>query len=180
MTEYLDRYPTMHEYAEGKRINPKLTDLISRADAIEAVCGTCCEDGKKYEKCTIYRRGLCADLEALEALPSAETHEIRTETHGVCLISKADAIEAVADAITEERSVMDCGLDMAIKIIKALPSADAVSREEYKETDGVVTIEKQNANEVGEIKHIVVCSPNYTRYFYNESMPIQYKGGDTE
>lgn len=37
MTEYLDRYPTMHEYAEGKRINPKLTDLISRADAIEAV-----------------------------------------------------------------------------------------------------------------------------------------------
>ena len=33
--EYLDRYPTMHEYAEGKRINPKLTDLISRADAIE-------------------------------------------------------------------------------------------------------------------------------------------------
>ena len=37
MTEYLDRYPTMHEYAEGKRINPKLTDLISRADAIDAV-----------------------------------------------------------------------------------------------------------------------------------------------
>lgn len=36
MTEYLDRYPTMHEYAEGKRINPKLTDIISRADAIDA------------------------------------------------------------------------------------------------------------------------------------------------
>ena len=55
--------------------------------------------------------------------------------------------------------------------IEAL-SADAVSREEYEETDGVVTIEKQNANEVGEIKHIVICSPNYTRYFYNESMPL--------
>ncbi len=37
MTEYLDRYPTMHEYAEGKRINPNLTDLISRADAIDAL-----------------------------------------------------------------------------------------------------------------------------------------------
>lgn len=71
MTEYLDRYPTMHEYAEGKRINPKLTDLISRADSIEAV----------------------------------------------------------ASEITEERSVMNCGLDMAIKIIKALPSADAVQGE---------------------------------------------------
>ena len=32
--EYIDRMPTMHEYAEGKRINPKLTDYISRADAI--------------------------------------------------------------------------------------------------------------------------------------------------
>ena len=37
MTEYLDRMPTMHEYAEGKRIDPKLTDYISIADAIEAV-----------------------------------------------------------------------------------------------------------------------------------------------
>lgn len=53
----------------------------------------------------------------------------------------------------------------------ALPSAEAVSREVYEETDGVVTIKKQNAKEVGEIKHIVIHSPNYTRYFYNESMP---------
>lgn len=35
--KYLDRYPTMHEYAEGKRINPKLRELISKADAIETV-----------------------------------------------------------------------------------------------------------------------------------------------
>lgn len=71
--------------------------------------------------------------------------------------------------------VIECdkaeAIDMAIEAL----SADAISREEYKETDGVVTIEKQNANEVGEIKHIVVCSPNYTRYFYNDSMPTQYK-----
>ena len=50
--------------------------------------------------------------------------------------------------------------------------ADAVSREEYEETDGVITIEKQSAKDVGEIKHIVIHSPNYTKYFYNESMPI--------
>ena len=108
MTEYLDRYPTMHEYAEGKRINPKLTDLISRADAKKAVY----------------------------------------------LLGKRPQIS----------DVWDC--------LDALPSAETVSREEYEETDGVVTIEKKNANEVGEIKHIVIRSPNYTRYFYNESMPL--------
>lgn len=43
----------------------------------------------------------------------------------------------------------------------------------YEETDGVIEIEKQSAKDVGEIKHIVVRSPNYTRYFYNESMPIK-------
>ena len=52
-------------------------------------------------------------------------------------------------------------------------SADAVSREEHEETDGVIKIKKQSANDVGEIKHIVVCSPNYTRYFYNDNMPTQ-------
>lgn len=51
---------------------------------------------------------------------------------------------------------------------------------EYEETDGVIKIKKQSANDVGEIKHVVVCSPNHTRYFYNDSMPIPYKGGDKE
>ena len=57
--------------------------------------------------------------------------------------------------------------EVAIEVL----SAEAVSREEYEETDGVITIEKQSAKDVGEIKHIVIHSPNYTRYFYNESMP---------
>ena len=74
-----------------------------------------------------------------------------------------------ADAICEV--LVNDGIDNIVDRINALPSADAVSREEYEETDGVVKIEKQNANEVGEIKHIVIHSPNYTRYFYNESMP---------
>ena len=54
-------------------------------------------------------------------------------------------------------------------------SAEAVSREGYNETDGVIEIEKQSAKDVGEIKHIVIHSPNYTRYFYNESMPTSAK-----
>lgn len=67
MTEYLDRYPTMHEYSEGKRINPKLTDLISRADAIEAVCRTRC--GDKAKGCPAHS---CLVIEEFDALPSAE------------------------------------------------------------------------------------------------------------
>lgn len=68
MTEYLDRYPTMHEYAEGKRINPKLTDLISRADAIEAVCRDCTLERK--DKCKA--EGYCYEVKNLKALPSAD------------------------------------------------------------------------------------------------------------
>ena len=37
-----------------------------------------------------------------DLISRAETHEIRTETHGVCLISKDDAIEAVANMLYEE------------------------------------------------------------------------------
>ena len=36
-------------------------------------------------------------VRAYPIVPSAETHEIRTETHGVCLISKDDAMGAVQD-----------------------------------------------------------------------------------
>ena len=53
-------------------------------------------------------------------------------------------------------------------------------REGYNETDGVIQIEKQSAKDVGEIKHIVIHSPNYTRYFYNESMPISADITETE
>ena len=70
MTEYLDRYPTMHEYAEGKRIDPKLTDLISRADAIEAVRKKLQDWGSyAFED---YRRGLYEAQDIIEALPSAD------------------------------------------------------------------------------------------------------------
>ena len=94
-------------------------------------------------------------------------------------ISRADAIETVCRTRCGDKAkgcpAHSC---LVIEEFDALPSADAVSREEYEETDGVIKIKKQSAKEVGEIEHIVVCSPNYTRYFYNESMPIQYKGGD--
>lgn len=99
---------------------------------------------------------------AIEALSAeAEPTVIRCKT-----LLNAEDFEAVATRIRKENRnviVIPCETEVA--------SADAESREDYNETDGVITIEKQSAKDVGEIKHIVIHSPNYTRYFYNESMP---------
>lgn len=75
---------------------------------------------------------------AIEAL----THEIRTETHGVCsdLISRADAIEVLAqqllllfEANTESPYVNDDDMDeyrrLAEELFEDVPSADAVEGE---------------------------------------------------
>ena len=101
-----------------------MTDLISRADAIEAVCRTRC--GDKAKGCPAHS---CLVIEEFDALPSAETHEIRTETHGVCLISKDDAMGAVQDHFNDNGfKGYDDGQKMMDRI-KALPSADAVQGE---------------------------------------------------
>ena len=108
---------------------------------------------------------------AIEALSESNVQNL----HNGDLISRADAIEAVKHST----AYMHDDLYEAISRIPSAEttgaSADAFSREEYEETDGVAKIKKQSAKDVGEIKHIVVCSPNYTRYFYNDSMPTQFK-----
>jgi hypothetical protein len=96
------------------------------------------------------------------------------------LISREDALQCKPEFLNpnpnDNPNSYLIGWNDAIKAwyasIKALPSAEAVSREDYEETDGVIAIEKQSAKDVGKIKHIIIRSPNYTRYFYNESMPI--------
>ena len=95
------------------------------------------------------------------------------------LISRADAMARIANDnvvggmerineynnSTEFNDYLDGISDAITTVFCDVPSADIT------ETDGVITIEKQSAKDVGEIKHIVIHSPNYTRYFYNESMP---------
>ena len=68
--------------------------------------------------------------EAIDMAIEALMHEIRTETHGVCLISKADAINAVVSWTVEDRPHEVMPTDLVDRI-KALPSAKAVSREVY-------------------------------------------------
>lgn len=95
------------------------------------------------------------------------------------LISRADAMARIANDnvvggmerineynnSTEFNDYLDGISDAITTVFCDVPSADIT------ETDGVITIEKQSAKDVGEIKHIIIRSPNYTRYFYNESMP---------
>ena len=141
-----------------------MSDLIRRDDAIRELSGVCStwEDDAKVQ-------------EIVMAIPSAEASQNLAKPNkalkGSDLISRQDAIEAVTDIQDGSGQRYYLAVSLVDKI-RSLPSADAVSREEYEETDGVITIEKQSAKDVGEIKHIIIRSPNYTRYFYNESMPI--------
>lgn len=80
---------------EGEKVSKEQKselDLISRQDAI-AYIDRIINSGLGKNKSLDYIR------KYISALPSAETHEIRTETHGVCsdCISREQAIEAIAD-----------------------------------------------------------------------------------
>ena len=115
-----------------------MSDLISRAEAIEAVKNT-----KPIVRSTERNWGkMIADehskelVKAIKSLPSAETHDKRTETHGVCsdLISRADAIEVLAqqllfEANTESPYVNDDDIGeyrkLAEELFEYIPSAEA-------------------------------------------------------
>jgi hypothetical protein len=108
-----------------------MDDLVKRADAIEAVY-------RKYPYNA--EQNKCDEMvDALNALPSADTHEIRTETHECVkethdtdLISRADAI-AYIDRIINSGLGRNKSLNYIHKYISLLPSADAVSREFYED-----------------------------------------------
>ena len=139
------------------------TDLISRADAIDAVrkCVVESELLADWNKAMESAQELLSELPSADAeftdlpdipryyyekvvgkmaheintlkgqLESAETHEIRTETHGVCsdLISREDAMGAVQDHFNADGfKGYDDGQQMMDRI-NALPSADAVQGE---------------------------------------------------
>lgn len=150
----------------------KTGDLISRADAIALLTEIVFDEPPYFDSETLCR--LYAE-EQINTLPSAEIAETESIAIRSRTLMPTKDFKEWAKRIREVNPnaiVIPCDAEVV--------SADAVSREEYEETDGVIKIKKQRAKDVGEIKHIVVCSPNYTRYFYNDSMPTQYKIGDTE
>lgn len=124
-----------------------MSDSISRADAIEAV-GEWMQ--KEYGYLDLNRAERLID--ALTALPSAETHEIRTETHGVCsdLISRQDVLCILEKMMIDRPLDSDRWVIRDIdKAIKALPSADAV---EYESTVTVNSPISISADAVPQLK----------------------------
>lgn len=107
-------------------------ELISRADAIERIVNDNVVGGmdrvneyRNSNEHNDYLDGISCAIATVDDVPSAETHEIRTETHGVYLISKDDAMGAVQDHFNANGfKGYDDGQKMMDRI-KALPSAEA-------------------------------------------------------
>ena len=47
-------------------------DTISRQAAIDAICGTCADDGEHYKDCWIYKMGKCCDISVIEEIQPEE------------------------------------------------------------------------------------------------------------
>ena len=115
-----------------------MSDLISRADAIEAICMNDC-GGCRPNECGAYLDKSCDVVKVLSALPSAENSNAKTQNSNQetqksngDLINRADAIEAVCDVVMDEfNTSATWGYDVAEKAIEGLPSAEAVSMEEH-------------------------------------------------
>ena len=77
-----------------EKVKPRSNgDLISRADAIEAVCDDCGSDGSICG--WVKRKNDCPSIKYINALPSATT-ETKSEKSNGDLISRADAIHILA------------------------------------------------------------------------------------
>lgn len=129
-----------------------MTDLISRQavmDATKAVMKdvldsmpTRLEDGEEvYDVRTSELDFILNTNKALQnaikALPS-ETHDLRTETHGVCsdeLISRQAALDAISTFGNREYRRKQGTLQDAYKLISALPSAEPKTGEWIDEGD---------------------------------------------
>lgn len=109
----------------------KKNDLISREDAIDAICKEWCY--VTYGNCPHVDDGFtcdgCDDVKAIKSLPSAEipTESTNTPTNTQTdLISREEAIQAVRKIVPVEVDVDATLLDKAEVILElsALPSAD--------------------------------------------------------
>lgn len=110
-------------------------DVISRADAIDAIPDTTADMFENCRNCKLLDREQVIDI--LSALPSAEYSKPLQTTLNNDLISRADAIKAIAEHFSFDDGCSNIYKDIdyykgiAEHILKNVPSADAVSREDY-------------------------------------------------
>lgn len=106
-------------------------DLISREDAIDAICKTWCYT--TYNMCPHVDDGYCKgcdEIEAVDALPSAEYSNAKTQNSSQetqklngDLISREEVLRAI---ITAEEVEPDFGYKHLYDVIELLPSVDTV------------------------------------------------------
>ena len=117
----LKELPSAQPYSKESSVTQKALDTISRQAAIDALSEVAREKFNLSDGFEYYLNGLIDGEVAIRALPSAqpETHEKRTETHGVCL----DAIDrrAAIDAL-------DC-ISGVEEVLRSLPSAQPVAKD---------------------------------------------------
>lgn len=117
-----------------------MNDLIKRSDAIKAIWKKL-QEWDCYD-CEDFRRGLYEAHDILEALPSAENSNAKTQNSNQetqksngDLIKRADAIEAVCDkcpiSFKEKCEWKDNGHCSMKVALSALPSAEAVHKPDY-------------------------------------------------
>ena len=95
----------VNELQDGKKVN----DLISRADAIEAVCGNCL--GGHYTKCN--QKEWCEDIKSLFALPSDDA------------VSREDGIPC---PICNGKGVIKRSLDVNANVVEVVRCKDCEYR----------------------------------------------------
>ena len=106
-----------------------MSDLINRADAIEAVCGNCL--GEHFTKCN--QKEWCEDIKALSALPSADAvsmEEHVKELNDLAVEWKAKFVKAekITDEIYDEtmaKVAKECEVCKE-RLRNIRPSAEAV------------------------------------------------------
>lgn len=150
-----------------------MTDLISRADAIEAVCGDCTIENR--ESCK--RDGYCYEVRNLMALPSAEAVQLRqTDT-----LIIADALRYLAqdtERHESDRTRADALREQILKYGASMCHSDEAVQGEW--LDGWEVIK-----ELSETRCMYNCFDENDRPMYEAMTSAidivrQMMGGDTE
>jgi len=80
-----------------------VTDLISRADAIEAVCREICDT--RRDKCETMADGNCGIIQRLEALPSADAVHGEWEHWGSPFSDESEVIDTIVCSVCGARFI---------------------------------------------------------------------------